>query len=259
MWGLDIMLVALAWGLAYSKMLWIIGLPGEPLFLLCVCVWGFVLIMRMLKVIIYKSDPHACWRPEFYQARFIPLAYLIIAALLAALWLGLYQVGIGLLTFCSIPALCTALALMVPYLWKNRILQTALIALSFAGACSAPAWYYSITAPIANIILFPPTLCFAALVMLHLLSRHAWLQQGQEQNRIVGLLPVFLLALLLACLILANIMPPYERCFYYTIAIGAACLQVLDRYRHRMTTDQLFAIGWLSLALPALSAFLFQN
>lgn len=259
LWGLDAPLAALAWALVYVRQLSILDTPSEPIFLLCVSVWAFNLIDRLLALIVYRENPLYCWKPAFYRAHLVPLVLLLFATLFAALWLALFQVGVYYLSFAFFPAACWLLAASLPPMWREPTVQRLLRAWAFAMACSAPAWFYSIAATPWEMPFYPPTLAFTVLIFLFLLGReygqNARREQQGERRGVHLLLPTGLFLLLIYCMATALYRESSERVFYVATAIGAALLQVADRFRPRLSHDKALALGWLLLALPGFFAY----
>lgn len=259
LWGLDAPLAALAWALVYARQLSILDTPSEPIFLLCVSVWAFNLLDRLLALIVYRENPLYCWKPAFYRAHLVPMSLLLFSALLSALWLALFQVGVYYLSFAFFPAVCWLLAAALPGMWREPTVRRLLRAWAFAMACSAPAWFYSIAATPWDILFYGPTLAFTVLVFLFLLGRDF----AQNENRAILaerrgmhiLLPAGLFLLLIYCIAAAAFRSSGESTFYYATAIGAALLQVAERFRPYLSRDGIAALGWLLVALPGFFAY----
>lgn len=254
LWGFDAPLAALAWALVYVRQLDILSTPGEPIFLLCVAVWAFNILGRLIALIVYREHPARCWKPDFYRAHLVPLVLLLLSALLSALWLAFYQVGVYYLSFAAFPAAFWLLAVSLPVMWRESAVQALLLAWTFALSCSAPAWFYSIAASPRDMLFFAPTLAFTVFIFLFNLERKCWLNQ-REGERLQILLPVGLFLLLIFCIISAPFREPAERSFYYATAMGAALLQVMDRLSPFLSRDVRMASGWLLIALPGFFAY----
>lgn len=254
LWGLDAPLAALAWALVYVHQMAILDTPVEPIFLLCVSVWAFNLLDRLLALIVYRENPLFCWKPAFYRIHLVPLGLLLFSALLSALWLALFQVGVYYLSFAFFPAACWLLSASLPAMWREPTVQRFLRAWAFAMACSAPAWFYSIAATPWDMLFYAPTLALTVLLFLFLQGREYGKNTARglrgEYNGLYMLLPAGLFLLLLYCIAAAAFREPSERAFYYATAIGAALLQAMDRLRARLSPDAVMAAGWLLVALP---------
>lgn len=256
LWGLDAPLAALAWALVYVRQLDILSTPGEPIFLLCVAVWAFNILGRLIALIVYRENPVRCWKPDFYRAHLVPLGLLLLSALLSALWLALYQVGVYYLSFAAFPAAFWLLAVSLPAMWKKPAVQALLLAWAFALSCSAPAWFYSIAGSPRDMLFFAPTLAFTVFIFLFNLGRKCWLNREEdERNNMQILLPVGLFLLLIFCMVSAPFREPAERSFYYAVAMGAALLQVMDRLNPCLSRDVMMASGWLLVAVPGFFAY----
>lgn len=259
LWGLDAPLAALAWALVYVRQLSILDTPYEPIFLLCVSVWAFNLLDRLIALIVYRENPDFCWKPGFYRAHLVPMSFLLFSALLSALWLALFQVGVYYLSFAFFPAASWLLAASMPVMWREQTVQKLLRAWAFAMACSAPAWFYSIAATPCEMLFYPPTLALTVLIFLFLLGREPGYTmrpdfQGERQG-VHLLLPAGLFLLLVYCVAAALFREPGARIFYYATAIGAALLQVTERFRPRLARDGVMALGWPLVALPGFFAY----
>ncbi len=256
LWGLDAPLAALAWALVYVRQLDILDTPFEPIFLLCVAVWAFNILGRLIALIVYRENPGRCLKPAFYKAHLVPLVFLLLSALLSALWLATYQVGVYYLSFAFFPAVCWLLAVSLPFMWKETAVQSLILAWAFALSCSAPAWFYSIAASPRDMLFFAPTLALTVLIFLFNAGR----TNGCRENERCGknpavLLPVGLFLLLLFCMVVSPFREPAERPFYYAVAMAAALLQAADRLRGRLSIDAMTAAGWPLIALPGFFAY----
>ncbi len=257
--GLDAPLAALAWALVYVHVFSIIDIPNEPIFLLCIAVWVFLLITRLIDISIRKDIPAISWKASFFHAHLFPLCLLLLCALLAIFWMSFFYVGRYFLSLILPPFLLWLFSVSLPCMWRHfSNAQILLQSWAFALSCSAPAWFCLIYQSPAGMLSFPPTLALTVLIFLFLLGRR---DSGRELNErcafLHAALPIGIFLLLIYCIAAAWLAGASEKPFYYAIAMGAAFLQILDRLCLLLPMALITTLGWLLIALPAFFSHLF--
>ncbi len=254
LWGLDAPVAALCWGLAYATLMDIPMITSGPLLLLAASVWLFTIASRLYRAIRTRYG----WYLRFYRSHLAPMALLILAVAAASLWMLFFHVGQILILYAYKPFIMMVLA-MLPYFNHVEALRGFFLSAAFALACAVPAAFFSVLVSPSDLWGFAPTWYLAILVFLYYLVRTSW-HMEEEDARKRGLLVSMGLGLLFFfCLLSANTAPAFERSFCLTIAIAAACLELLVRLRHRLSQDALFALGWLTMALPPLLGIVIFN
>ncbi len=254
LWGLDAPLAALCWGLAYATLMDIPMITSGPLLLLAASVWLITIVSRLYRSVRLQRG----WYLLFYRSNFAPMGLLTFSVAAATLWMLFFHVGQLLLLYAYKPLALLALG-MLPWFERVQPLRGLLFSMAFATACAVPAAFYSVIVSPHELWLFAPTWYLAILIFLYYLVRSSW-QMEEDAARKRGLVvSVGLVPLFLFCLLSAGTAPPYERALCLTIAIGAACLELLVRLRPQLSQDALFSLGWLSMALPPVLGVLIFN
>ncbi len=245
LWGLDAPVAAFFWGLAYATYMDIPMITSGPLLLLTVAVWLLTISARLFRAVKLRRG----WYVQFYRSNLAPLLLLTLSVAAATLWMLFFRVGQILLLYAIKPIFLVFLGFL-PYINRVEGVRGFLHATAFALACAVPASFFSVLTVPGQLWFSAPTWYLAILVFLYYLLRSSW-QMDETSARKRGLLVSVGVAFLFAfCLLTASSAPEFERSLCYTIAIAAACLELLVRLRTRLTEDALFAIGWLTIALP---------
>ncbi len=251
LWGLDAPAAALCWGLAYAHFMGIPMITSGPLLLLAAAVWLITIATRLFRAVVRRRG----WYVHFYRGHLGPMLALLFAVAAATLWMLFFHVGRYLLVYAWEPFFLMVMGFM-PFINRSDVLRGFLHASAFALACAAPAGFYSVLTMPTELLAFAPTWYLAILMFLYYLLRGSW-RMAEDAARWRGLLvSVGLVPLFLFCLLTGVGAPAFERSLCYTIAIGVACLELLVRYRTRLSEDALFSLGWLSMALPPLLGML---
>ncbi len=245
LWGLDAPVAALCWGMAYAVLMDIPMMTSGPLLLLATSVWLITMASRLYRAVTQKQG----WHILFYRNNLVPVVMLSVSVAAATLWMAFFHVGKLLFIYTYKPVLLLVLA-MVPYLSHAKVLRGFFLSLAFALACAAPAAFFSVSVTPKDVWGFAPTWYLAILIFLYYLVRTSWHMEEDDARKrglivSAGLVPLFLL-----CILSAGSAPSFERSICLTIVMGAACLEALVRLRPRLSQDALYALGWLTMALP---------
>lgn len=247
LWGVDIPLTALSWGVAIAALFQITMLTAGPLLLLTAMVWVVVLFTRVGRGIFPSDAPYA----GYYRSRAFPMALMGLASLLASLWMLFFYVGQYLIYFSIVPVILLLLA-HLPLLRQSIVFRLFFSAAAFVFACAAPAYFYSFFLSPADMLFNSQLWCLVCLFLLFMLERRGMGKTGKLSSQVLsvivtaGLFALFLLCCYQACAV------SYERGFYVTIAMGAACCHGLRRLRPHLSEDAWYALGWPFMAFPAL-------
>ncbi len=245
LWGLDAPVAAFCWGLAYATLMDIPMITSGPLLLLTAVVWLITISTRLYRAVRQRRG----WYLPFYQSNFAPLLLLTLAVAAASLWMLFFHVGQILIFYAYKPFLYTLVGFL-PFVNRAELLRGIFHATAFAWACAVPAAFYSVVVTPHELWFIAPTAYLSILMFLYYLVRGSW-QMEEDAARKRGLIvSVGLVPLFFFCLLSADYAPAFERSLCLTIAIGAACLELLVRLRPRLSQDAIFALGWLAMALP---------
>lgn len=242
LWGIDVPIAALSWGVAIAALFQITMLTAGPLLLLTAMVWVFVLVSRVAGALLNRPGMYR----DYYRSRAVPMLLLGLGTLLAAVWMLFFYVGQYLINFAMAPLALMALAYMPGLRLVCRLFCAAA---AFVFACAAPASFFCfLVSPIQ--LLFSPRLWYLVCLFLFFnIERH----RGYGVSGIPSLLvTACLLALFAACCVFAFKTEGSLQGFYITIAMGVAALQLLRRLRPRLSPDAWFSLGWALMTLPAL-------
>lgn len=256
LWGLEAPIAALCWALAFSKILWITQVPLAVYFFLFVAVWVLSMLLRMARVFSKTTTAMNDWRAPFYRDHFIPLSCVTLAMMAAGVWIALFQVGVGLLGYCSLPFMFGCLYFLsgafTHTLVKN--IRPLFGALSFAFGCLVPPWFYTISRGWDEFLVYRPCYSLAILLYLYFQFRKYWMQRRLEKRDASSdlALNILLLAYLIYTLVVASFVRGQEQYFYYALAVGSGGLQLMDRFRSRLSDEALHSLSWAGLALAAI-------
>ncbi len=245
LWGLDAPVAALCWGLAFATLMDIPMITSGPLLLLAASVWLITIATRLDRAVRRNQG----WYMRFYRSNLVPMALLTVSVAAASLWMLFFHVGQILILYTYKPFL---LLLLGSLPWLNHVepLRGFFLSVAFALACAAPAAFFSVLVSPSELWNFAPVWYLAILIFLYYLVRTSWHMEEDAARKRGLIVSVGLVLLFLFCLLSAGSAPSIERSLCLTIAIGAACLELLVRLRPRLSQDALFSLGWLAMTLP---------
>ncbi len=246
LWGLDAPAAALCWGLAFARLSGIPMITSGPLLLLAAAVWLVTIASRL-----YGAARQRGWYTRFYRSHLAPMALLLLAVAAATLWMLFFHVGRILLLYTYKPLILLILGFL-PYFDHTKALRGFFLSSAFALACAVPAAFFSMLMSPLELWTYAPVWYLAILIFLFYLVRCSWQMEEAEARKRGLIVSVGLVPLFLFCLLSAGTAPAFERPLCLTIAMGAACLELLVRLRPNLSQDALFSIGWLTMALPPL-------
>ncbi len=245
LWGLDAPVAAFCWGLAYATLMDIPMITSGPLLLLTASVWLVNIASRLYRAVVQRKG----WYVQFYRGHLAPMLLLTVSVAASILWMLFFHVGQLLLLYAYKPFLLLLLGIL-PWFSHVESLRGFFLATAFALACAVPAAFFSVLITPSDLWGFAPTWYLAILMSLYYLVRGSWRMAEDAARRRGLLVSVGLVPLFFFCMLSAGTAASFERSLCLTIAVGAACLELLVRLRPRLSQDALFSLGWLSMALP---------
>lgn len=255
LWGLDLPLVALSWGYAYTELMDLNMLTNGPLMLLMVAVWIYSISSRLIES--FKSPAHLY--QEFYQKHMVLIGFLVICAGLASTWMLFFYLSMYLLEFFTW-AIIFLVVSALPAIRRMLYVKYLLRGIAFAMGCAAPAFFFTILLHPIGMLTNAPILYLGILIFLFLLERHSWkVEDITKRDRYSLVVTMGLVILFLVCLTASHSMPYVERSFCFTLLIACAFLEFIDRMSKYWSTNVLIASSWPLMGLPPLiGIFLFE-
>lgn len=231
--------------------------------MLALTVWVMVLITRL-----FQKDkgrfPGGKWG----------MIFVIAGALSAITWMALFVVGLGILEFSTFPAM-----LLVIYLLNQALLSgtgrflvvTYFIGgLAFAYGCAVPVWYSAAIYSLHSFLFDARTFFIGLLIFMAQTTSEVWKRERylletdvranweDEDARVVVWVSIPLMLLVGLCLLWGYRMSK-EGTYgdsgmwvFYSIAICAGMIHVLNKIRHGFNMQQLRWMLFIALVLPAL-------
>lgn len=252
LWGVDVSVVALCWGVLIAALFGISLLTFGPLLLLFGVVWSYTLTTRALRALLGREMLFA----EYYRGHVFPMLIVAFCVLLSTLWLLFFYVGQYLIAFFTLPLLFI-LAAHAPILKTMPHYKDLMQATAFVFACAVPAYYYGYLYAPLQMILNSHLWCLVCLFLLFNVERNKPLDgQAGEKAAIwvqTGLLILFVPSAYMA---LTGDTGIYDHQFYGTICIAAASLHYLSKWRHAMSAPVWFSLCWPGIGIPALLGIL---
>lgn len=247
LWGLDIPLVALAWGVLIAALFSIPMLTFGPLLLLFSMVWVYVLFTRVTRAMMGREVPYA----EYYQGHAFLMLLVALCAFFATLWMLFFSVGQYLIAFFTVPLLISVVAHM-PFLKKVPFFRELGLSVAFVFACAVPSYFYSFMYSPLHMLQNKHLWCLCVLFFLFQVEKARPLA-GEAGERTAVWVPFGMALFFTACLyMLVQVGNGYEQHFYGSLCIATAFLHVLGRMRSRFQQDVWFSFHWGMMALPAL-------
>ncbi|MBE6416982.1 MAG: hypothetical protein E7033_00785 [Akkermansiaceae bacterium] len=246
LWGVDVSLVALSWGVLIAALFRIPLLTFGPLMLLFAMTWVYTLTTRVLRSLSGRETAYA----EYYRGHAFLLLLVSFCALLATMWLLLFCVGKFLIAFFAIP-LVFALAAHMPLLKRIPFIKELLVSAAFVFACAVPAYYYGFRFSPLHMLFNKHLWCLIALFFLFNViraekTRYPHIPGGALS---LGLALVFVTSLYS---ILAHDAVDYEHEFYCAVCIGCAAVHVLSVLRDKYAQPLSYICSWPLMAAPSL-------
>lgn len=256
LWGLDLPLVALSWGYAYTELMDLSMLTDGPLMLLMVAVWMYSISSRLITS--FKSPTNLY--KEFYRKNMVLICFLVLCAALASTWMLFFYLSMYLLEFYAwaiILLVISGLPAIRHFVYAKYLLR----GMAFAMGCAAPAFFFTILLHPVGMLTNAPILYLGILIFLFLLERHSWtVEDITKRDRFSLVVTMGLVILFLVCITASHSMPYIERSFSFTLLIACAFLEFIDRMRKYWRTEVLIALSWPLMGLPPLiGIFLFEG
>lgn len=248
LWGVDVAVAALCWGVMIAALFGISLLTFGPLLLLFGMVWSYTLSTRVVRALMGKNVPFA----EYYRGHVFPMLPVAVGVLLATLWLLFFNVGQYLIAFFIVPltVILMAHAPLLKYIPYYRELSYAA---GFVFSCAVPAYFYGFIYSPLHMVFNSHLWCLICLFLLFNVERYKP-TSGKDGERAEIWVQAGILVLFLPCvyMVLASDVSVYDHRFYGTICIAAAFLHFISRMRARVKESVWFAFCWLGMGMPAL-------
>lgn len=248
LWGVDVSLVALCWGVLIAALFGISLLTFGPLLLLFGMVWFYTLTSRVLRALLGREVIFA----DYYRGHVFPMLLVALCVLLATMWLLFFNVGQYLIAFFSVPLLI-ALATHAPLLKNVPHYKDSMQASAFIFSCAVPAYFYGFLYAPVQMVFNPHLWCLICLFLLFNVERNKP-TNGPEGEKASYWVQVGLLILFIPCAykVLTADGSLYDRQFYGSICIAAASLHFISKWRNKVSESVWFALSWLCMGVPAL-------
>ncbi len=249
LWGVDVAVVALCWGVMIAALFGISLLTFGPLLLLFGMVWCYTLTTRVLRALLGREDVTYA---EYYRGHVFPMLLVALCVLLTTLWLLFFNVGQYLIAFFTIP--------MVVIIMKHAIIlkkipyfRELVTAAAFVFACAVPAYFYGFVYAPLQMLANSHLWCLICLFLLFNVERYKPLS-GESGEKAVHYVQAGLVVLFIPCayMVLSPHVSIYEHHFYGAICLAAACLHILSKLRFKLKENVWQAVSWPALAIPAL-------
>lgn len=252
LWGIDVALVALSWGVMIAALFGISMLTFGPLLLLFGMVWSYTLTSRVIRALLGRQVPYA----EYFRGHSFPMLLVSLCSFLATLWLLFFNVGKYLIAFFTIP-LIVAITAHMPAMKKIPFYRELTLSASFVFACAVPSYYYSFLYSPVQMLFNPHLWCVICLFLLFQVERNRPLK-GSDEEKSADWVPAGLIILFVAFSyqVYRGGNTEYEHHFYSALCIGAAALHLVTKMRNNVLPSTWYALSWGFLAIPALLGIL---
>lgn len=260
--GVGFPLTALVWSWILGNSMLLVYLPWAPYAMLALTVWVMVLTTRLCQGEDKWKFPGGKWA----------MGVAIVGSIAAILYMALFVVGFGIIEFALLPA-----ALLVVYTLNQLLLggpgKLLLVTyfvggMAFSYGCAVPVWYSAAIYSLPLFVVDQRNLYLGFLIFIFLMTKELWKRERllgevdeyvdweEEDARLVVWVSVPLLILVGLCLYLAYSYGSATAWVFYCIAISAAVMYVLNKYRACFSLIQLRWLLFVVLMLPGLFQFL---
>ncbi len=252
LWGIDVPLVALSWGVLIAALFGIPLLTFGPLLLLISMVWVYVLFTRVVRALAGEPVPYE----DYYRGHAFLMLLVALCAFFASQWLLFFSVGKYLIAFFAVPFLVVLLT-HVPILKKVPFARELGMGAAFVFSCAVPTYFYSYLYSPLHMFFNTHLWCLIVLFLLFMVERSRP-TQGQEGGIASTWLPGGMIVFFVACfyMVLTTDNSSYEHHFYGTLCIATAFLHVMSKMRQRVNEAVWFSFCWGLMAVPALLGIL---
>lgn len=246
LWGVDVSLVALSWGVMVAALFGIPLLTFGPLMLLFAMVWVYTLAIRVLRSLSGRVMSFA----EYYRGHAFLFLLVAFCALLATGWLLLFCVGKYLIAFFAIPLLF-ALGAHVPLLKRVPYVRELLESAAYVLACAVPAYFYGFRFSPLHMLFNKHLWCLIGLFFIFNLVRAEKMRYPNIPSGGIslGLSLLFIPSLYAVCV---HDVDSYEHQFYCAVCIGCAAVHILSILRDKYPHTLCYIFSWPLMAVPAL-------
>lgn len=256
--GVGFPLTALVWSWIMGNSMRLVYLPWAPYAMLALTVWVMVLTTRLCEGADKWRFPGGRWA----------MGAAIFCSVAAILYMAFFVVGFGIIEFAFLPA-----ALLVIYTLNQLLLGSSgklllftyfVGGMAFSYGCAVPVWYSAAVYSWPLFVVDQRNLYLGFLIFIFLMTKELWRRERQlaytfdyvdweeEDARLVVWVAVPLLILVGLCLYLAYSYGSTTAWVFYCIAISAALMYVLNKYREHFSLIQLRWLMFVVLVIPGL-------
>ena len=268
--GLGFPVVALAWSLLLGQCMSLVYIPEAPYTMLALMVWVTVLLTRLFRAMEQTGLRKSSVLLLNFPGGWPVLVSVCALALGIVVWLSLYVVGLRILEFAWYP-----LAFLVLYSYqvisKLGSVRVPLLAflfggLAFAYGCALVVWYSAAIYSVYSFLVDQRTLYLGVLMMIFLLAIYLWGKEDEEKRLMESLeedwdeeeMNARLMVWVSVPLLILGAFSLYSgyhsqegsQWFFYSIALSALSLHVLNHLFRRFSFSNVRVLGFLCLVLP---------
>lgn len=254
--GIGFPIAALIWSWILGNSMQLVYLPAAGYAMLFLTVWVMVLMTRMCRG---EGKLH-------FPGGRLGMTFFIFCSILAILWMALFVVGFGIMDFSLLPA-----GLLVIYTLNQMLLGSSgklllvtyfIGGMAFAYGCAVPVWYNAAIYSVHLFIVDQRILYLGLLIFISLTTNELWKRERElvdsqepvdweeEDARLMVWVSIPSFILVGLCLYLAYTYGSTTAWVFYSIAISAALMHVLNKSRDRFSLLQLRWMMFLVLVLP---------
>jgi len=271
--SLDAPLVAVAWLYIFAQTWRVVYHPWPPYAALALAVWGIYAADRLFDAHWRRGDGRLRLRHRAHKRLRRVLMVAVPAAFGVALWIAMSRLPFAIFSYVVpggvlvagffVSAMLAGRGDEIPYM-KNLL---AGFAFSYGTAVGAHVFTsygmalggngYLFTAGVFDLLRSPEMLTFGVLCALNITAVDVWERsrgladpEAKAADEMMLTVPLALLALVALALALRAVPTGPIRPFYYAILVSAALLLMVNRIKHRFSTDALRVIADLCLLAP---------
>jgi len=239
--SLDAPLVAVAWAWMFSRAWGVVSLPWELWMTLGVSVWIIYVTDRLVDIRKRENAGSLDKRHEFHR-RFQGVFF---AGIIAGLGWGLYSVlwalSQNVLFYGAFVLLMTVGYFVLSLTRSTRehtgITKNLVAGLTFAYGTAAGVHAYSPVFSFSQMLFSWEVLLFAALCAINMTAIDFWELEGEDEEDAAAILGTATLLIGGAAMYFSLNGDDFNKPLFYSVLVGAAGLNVLNRMRERLDRD----------------------
>lgn len=249
--SLDAPLIAVAWAWMFSQAWGVVSLPWELWVTLGVSVWIVYALDRLLDVRRSRAGTTLDKRHYFHERY---RTFYVVGIVAGAGW-GIYSILWALsqnVLFYGAFVLFLTLAYFVVAATRSGgehtgITKNVVAGLTFAFGTAAGVHAYSPVFNFSQMLVSSEVLLFAGLCAINMTAIDFWELKGEDEEDAAALLGTATLLVGGAAMFLSLKGDDFNKPFFYSILVGAAGLNILNRSRHQFEKD--FRRLWVDLVI----------